>query len=73
MKTNMGRARAWFRLALMQKKLPEYFKVGKPVEIISQGCAAAREKDGGGIQNAQYIPLQMLQAELRIRYRNYFK
>jgi len=25
-KTNMGRARAWFRLALMQKKLPEYFK-----------------------------------------------
>ena len=29
----MGRARAWFRLALMQKKLPEYFKVGKPGEI----------------------------------------
>jgi len=26
-KTNGGRARAWYRLALMQKKLPDYFKL----------------------------------------------
>ena len=29
LKTNIGRARVWLRLAVMQKKLADYFKVVK--------------------------------------------
>ena len=29
-KTNTGRMRVWIRLAVMQKKLADYFKVGFP-------------------------------------------